>query len=100
MQSFNFPTWHNKNAVGHTREEIVKQVKEKGKSVHDYASYVHDDNKIGSDVVLGVVVARSGTVSRVYKTGYPPPFSFRNGTSVLEVFKRMEKYVMTNGRYF
>jgi len=30
----------HKNAVGHTREEIVKQVKDKEKSVHDYKSYV------------------------------------------------------------
>ena len=30
----------HKNAVGHTHEEIVKQVEEKGNSVHDYKSYV------------------------------------------------------------
>ncbi|MEM4359517.1 MAG: hypothetical protein QXT45_03230 [Candidatus Bilamarchaeaceae archaeon] len=30
----------HKNAIGHTREEIVKQIKDKEKSVHDYKSYV------------------------------------------------------------
>ena len=30
----------HKNAVGHTRDEIVKQVENKEKSVHDYKSYV------------------------------------------------------------
>jgi len=30
----------HKNAVGHSREEIVQQVKDNEKSVHDYASYV------------------------------------------------------------
>lgn len=36
----------HKNAVGHTREEIVKQVKEKDKSVHDYKSYVPVGNVV------------------------------------------------------
>ncbi len=63
-------------------------------------AYVADDKKIRSDVVLAVTVARSGTVSGVYKTDYPPPFTFRSGTSVLKVFKRMEMYVLTNGRVF
>lgn len=30
----------HKNAVGHTREEIVRQVEAKESSIHDYASYV------------------------------------------------------------
>ncbi len=30
----------HKSAIGHTREEIVRQVKEKEKSVYDYKSYV------------------------------------------------------------
>ena len=36
----------HKNAVGHTREEIVKQVKDKEKSVHDYKSYVSVGNAV------------------------------------------------------
>ena len=36
----------HKNAVGHTREEIVKQVKDKEKSVHDYKSYVPVGNAV------------------------------------------------------
>lgn len=61
-------------------------------------AYVHDDKKFISDVVLGVTVAKSGTVSGVYKTDYQPPFSFRLGTGVLEVFERMERHVRTNSR--
>ncbi|MBU1037089.1 hypothetical protein KKF32_03565 [Patescibacteria group bacterium] len=30
----------HKNAAGHSREEIVKQVKDNEKSVHNYASYI------------------------------------------------------------
>ncbi len=30
----------HKNAVGHTREEIVRQVEMKEQSIHDYASYI------------------------------------------------------------
>lgn len=63
-------------------------------------TYIRDDRKFVSDVVLGVTVARSGTVSDVYKTDYKPQFSFRNGTSVVDVFKRMERCVLTNGRAF
>jgi len=36
----------HKNAVGHTRAEIVKQVQEKEKSVHDYKSYVPVGNAV------------------------------------------------------
>lgn len=36
----------HKNAVGHTREEIVKQVGAKEKSVHDYKSYVPVGNAV------------------------------------------------------
>ncbi|MEW6408349.1 MAG: hypothetical protein AB1465_06715 [Patescibacteria group bacterium] len=36
----------HKNAVGHTREEIVKQVEAKEKSVHDYKSYVPVGNAV------------------------------------------------------
>ena len=36
----------HKNAVGHTREEIVKQVKDKEKSVQDYKSYVPVGNAV------------------------------------------------------
>jgi len=36
----------HKNAVGHTRDEIVKQVKDKEKSVHDYKSYVPIGNAV------------------------------------------------------
>lgn len=36
----------HKNAVGYTREEIVKQVKDKEKSVHDYKSYVPVRNAV------------------------------------------------------
>ena len=63
-------------------------------------TYVPDDKKLRSDVVVGVTAARSGTVSDVYKTDYKPPFSFKIGTSITDVFDRMERYVMTNGRFF
>lgn len=63
-------------------------------------TYIPDDGKFRSDVVLGVTVARSGTVSDVYRTNYTPPFSFRSGTGILDVFTRMERYVLTNGRAF
>jgi hypothetical protein len=36
----------HKNAVGHTRDEIVKQVEQKEKSVHDYKSYVPVGNAV------------------------------------------------------
>lgn len=36
----------HKNAVGHTRDEIVKQVKAKEKSVHNYKSYVPVGNAV------------------------------------------------------
>jgi len=36
----------HKNAVGHTREEIVKQVENKEESVHDYKSYVPVGNAV------------------------------------------------------
>ena len=36
----------HKNAVGHTREEIVKQVEENEESVHDYRSYVPIGNAV------------------------------------------------------
>jgi len=36
----------HKNAVGHTRNEIVKQVEENEKSVHDYKSYVPIGNAV------------------------------------------------------
>ena len=36
----------HKNAVGHTRDEIVKQVEAKEKSVHDYESYVPVGNAV------------------------------------------------------
>lgn len=36
----------HKNAVGHTREEIAKQVVENEESVHDYASYVPVGNAV------------------------------------------------------
>jgi hypothetical protein len=36
----------HKNAIGHTREEIVKQVIEGDKSVHDYASYIPIGNAV------------------------------------------------------
>ena len=36
----------HKNAVGHTRDEIVKQVENKEKSVHDYESYVPVGNAV------------------------------------------------------
>jgi len=36
----------HKNAVGHTRDEIVKQVEDKEKSVHDYKSYVPVGNAV------------------------------------------------------
>ncbi|MEK6853990.1 MAG: hypothetical protein AABX60_01525 [Nanoarchaeota archaeon] len=61
-------------------------------------TYVADDKKLRSDVVVGVSIARTGTVADVYKTDYQPPFSFRLGTGVLEVFERMETYVRTNSR--
>lgn len=60
--------------------------------------YVHDDRKWASDVIVAVTIARSGTVSGIYKTDYRPPFSFRTGTGVLEVFETMERYVRANGR--
>ena len=63
-------------------------------------AYVPDDRKLKSDIVVGVTVARSGTVSDVYKTDYKPPFSFRSGTSITDVFDRMERYVMTNRHSF
>ena len=36
----------HKKAVGHTREEIVKQVEENEESVHDYKSYVPIGNAV------------------------------------------------------
>ena len=36
----------HKNAVGHTRDEIVKQIEAKEKSVHDYKSYVSVGNAV------------------------------------------------------
>jgi len=36
----------HKNAVGHTRDEIVQQVEDKEKSVHDYKSYVPVGNAV------------------------------------------------------
>lgn len=36
----------HKNAVGHTRKEIVKQVEENEDSVHDYKSYVPIGNAV------------------------------------------------------
>src|SRR3989338_113867 len=36
----------HKNAVGHTRYEIVKQIEAKEKSVHDYKSYVSVGNAV------------------------------------------------------
>ena len=36
----------HKNAMGHTREEIIKQVKGRDKSVHDYKSYVPVGNAV------------------------------------------------------
>ena len=36
----------HKSAVGHTREEIVKQVVKEDKSVHDYVSYVPVGNAV------------------------------------------------------
>ena len=36
----------HKNAVGHTREEIIKQVEENEDSVHDYKSYVPIGNAV------------------------------------------------------
>ena len=36
----------HKNAVGHTRDEIVKQVEVKEKSVHDYKSYIPVSNAV------------------------------------------------------
>jgi len=36
----------HKNAVGNTREEIVKQVKENEESVHDYKSYIPIGNAV------------------------------------------------------
>lgn len=59
--------------------------------------YVPDDNKIIGDVIVGVSISHTGTVSNVYRTDYKPPFSFRRGTDVLEVFRRMETFVRTNG---
>jgi len=37
----------HRSAVGHSREEIVKQVAERDESVHDYASYVPVGNAVG-----------------------------------------------------
>ncbi len=36
----------HKNAVGHTRDEIVQQVENKEKSVHDYKTYVPVNNAV------------------------------------------------------
>jgi hypothetical protein len=36
----------HKNAVGHTRDEIVQQVEDKEESVHDYKSYVPVANAV------------------------------------------------------
>ncbi len=36
----------HKNATGHTRDEIVKQVENKRKSVHDYKSYIPIGNAV------------------------------------------------------
>ena len=36
----------HKNAVGHSREEIVKQVEKNEESVHDYASYIPIGNAV------------------------------------------------------
>ena len=36
----------HKNAAGHTREEIVKQVEDNEKSVHDYAEYIPVGNAV------------------------------------------------------
>ena len=61
-------------------------------------TYVADDKKLRSDVVVGVSIAHTGTVAYVYKTDYPPPFSFKLGTGVLEVFERMETHVKASRR--
>ena len=34
----------HRHALGHSREEVIQQVKEKETSVHDYASYVPINN--------------------------------------------------------
>jgi hypothetical protein len=36
----------HKNSVGHTRDEIVQQVENKEKSVHDYKSYIPVGNSV------------------------------------------------------
>ncbi len=36
----------HKNAVGHSRKEIIKQVKQKEESVHDYKSYIPIGNAV------------------------------------------------------
>ena len=61
-------------------------------------TYIPDDDKIEGDVVVGVTIAHTGTVAHVYRTYRKPPFSFRSGTGVLDVFQLMESYVMTHGR--
>lgn len=36
----------HRNAAGHTREEIIKQVKEKEESIYDFASYIPIGNAV------------------------------------------------------
>jgi len=48
----------HKNAVGHTREEIVNQVEENEKSVYDYKSYIPIGNAVKNCIIGKMMVQK------------------------------------------
>ncbi len=60
----------HKNAVGHSREEIVRQVKMKDSSIHDYAKYVpvkYATTKIKGWYALGAEIIYLTSRQKLYE---------------------------------
>ena len=72
----------HKNAVGHTREEIVKQVEESEDSVHDYKSYVPIGN-----AVKKLQNWKNDSAEILYLTSRRKPEEIQQIQNVLKKFK-------------
>ena len=95
----------HESAVGHTREEIVKQVKDKEKSVHDYKSYVpvgdavkklHNWKKDGTEILY---LSSHETMEDVEKDKFVlKKYEFPNGQVIFrqadEQYKNIAERIM------
>jgi hypothetical protein len=78
----------HKNAVGHSREEIVKQIEDSEKSVHDYSSYIPVGN-----AVKKLTNWKNQGVEILYLTSRRKPNEIKDVEAVLE------KYGFPDGQF-